>query len=353
MGQNPRVRFAVGLVIALALAGAARADDRTPVTLGAALAGARKAPRRRSAGPDIAAAEARRCGGGAWPNPACTSARIGSPRASSSVRRAAAGVRHGWRGQARRRGGGESRARRGRLALRDLRHRVVVAWIELARAGGDVDRIAVAAQQAAELETHREGPAVGGHGRGRRRDGRRPRRARGPMSRRRPRCAREDAASAELAGGARLGSRRVPLRADGAPVDRRARTDLAALRAALAHIPSARRRRRASRGGGDAATRCSPRRPRLALEGEVDYDDPTMTGRAPTRCIGTDAHVALALELPLFAHIGDRVRAARATVAAERSRLAATEAELAGAARSRRTGAGRRRPSGWQRSSTT
>src|SRR5262249_38171409 len=39
--------------------------------------------------------------------------------------------------------------------------------------------------------------------------------------------------------------------------------------------------------------------------------------------------VGVALELPLFAHVGDKARAARATEAAQRSRLAATEVELA------------------------
>ena len=61
--------------------------------------------------------------------------------------------------------------------------------------------------------------------------------------------------------------------------------------------------------------------PSVSLEAEVSYDDPT-NGDA------TDALVGLAIELPVFARIGDRVRAARATSAAQRARLAVTQTEL-------------------------
>ncbi|HTL33230.1 MAG TPA: TolC family protein, partial [Kofleriaceae bacterium] len=61
--------------------------------------------------------------------------------------------------------------------------------------------------------------------------------------------------------------------------------------------------------------------PALALEGEVLVDDPTNEHK-------TDVMLGVSLELPIFAHIGDRVRSARSQENAERARLAATEASL-------------------------
>jgi len=69
--------------------------------------------------------------------------------------------------------------------------------------------------------------------------------------------------------------------------------------------------------------------PGLALEGEVDYDDISITeGR--TVWDRTDARIGIALDLPVFARIGDRARAARATAQAQRARLAALDADLGG-----------------------
>src|SRR3569623_1381266 len=68
--------------------------------------------------------------------------------------------------------------------------------------------------------------------------------------------------------------------------------------------------------------------PALAGEGEVDYDDKTQVGYSAWA--RSDAHVGLALDLPIFARIGDRARSARATETAQRTRLAALEAELGG-----------------------
>lgn len=64
-------------------------------------------------------------------------------------------------------------------------------------------------------------------------------------------------------------------------------------------------------------------RPMLALEGQVSFSDPTQPG--------TDVLVGVALDLPLFGHLGDRLRAARAQRDVARARLAATDAALAGA----------------------
>jgi outer membrane protein TolC len=69
--------------------------------------------------------------------------------------------------------------------------------------------------------------------------------------------------------------------------------------------------------------------PGLAIEGEVDYDDPTITeGR--TALDRTDARIGISLDLPVFARIGDRIRAGEATALAQRARLAALDGELAG-----------------------
>jgi len=67
--------------------------------------------------------------------------------------------------------------------------------------------------------------------------------------------------------------------------------------------------------------------PRVALEAELQYDDRSVTeGR--TAWDRTDAVVGLSIELPLFQHLGDKVRAARSQEAVERIRLAATDSEL-------------------------
>ncbi|MBV8762784.1 MAG: TolC family protein, partial [Deltaproteobacteria bacterium] len=137
----------------------------------------------------------------------------------------------------------------------------------------------------------------------------------------------QDAASAELAG--LLGwNPAQPLRADGAPVIAPAAA-LPALQARLAGHPetqAAQRRVVAAQAAVDAAL--VQRWPGLALEGELDYDDKTQMGN--NAWDKTDAHVGLALDLPIFARIGDKARAARATEAAQRMRLAALEAELGG-----------------------
>jgi outer membrane protein TolC len=67
--------------------------------------------------------------------------------------------------------------------------------------------------------------------------------------------------------------------------------------------------------------------PLVAIEAELLYDDRSMTeGR--TAWDRTDVAVGLSLELPIFAHVGDKARAARAQEAAEKARFVATDAEL-------------------------
>ena len=62
--------------------------------------------------------------------------------------------------------------------------------------------------------------------------------------------------------------------------------------------------------------------PSITLDGQVSVDDPTQPG--------TDVLVGLTLELPVFSKIGAQARSARATAAAERTRLVVTETQLAG-----------------------
>ena len=164
MGQNPRVRFAVAVVVLVA-AGAAHADDRTPVTLEAVLAAAGKAPAAQIGAHDIEAAEATYDAASAWP---MSGLRVGANRLTAKV---VAGVSiplpiFGTIGAARHVAAAEADVVRAEadLALRDLRHRIVVAWIELLRAGGDVAASRVAAQQAADLQTIAKGRLDAGTG---------------------------------------------------------------------------------------------------------------------------------------------------------------------------------------------
>jgi outer membrane protein TolC len=64
-------------------------------------------------------------------------------------------------------------------------------------------------------------------------------------------------------------------------------------------------------------------RPVLAAELTGSFNDPTLTG--------TDVFGGLAIELPLFGHVGDQARAAARDTGAARARLAAVDGELAGA----------------------
>jgi outer membrane protein TolC len=212
--------------------------------------------------------------------------------------------------------------REGAVALRQLRHRVVAAWIALARADGEAVATSIAAQQAAELGLIARGRKDAGVG------------ADVDVTTAGAAKARADvaataavraqaAASAELAGllGWPVDQR---LRSAGAP-DTGGSAELAELRAALARHPE-RAAALARVTAADAAVSQieSLRWPILSVDAEVSYDDPTNEDK-------TDAMIGVVLELPLFARIGDRARAARATLAAQRARLTVTDSELGGA----------------------
>jgi outer membrane protein TolC len=218
------------------------------------------------------------------------------------------------------------------------RHRhVAQLWVALARADDEISATAAAATHAAELELIAKGRLDAGAG------------ADVDVSIAHAARVRADvvaatadqeasAASAELAA-ALAWDVSVQLRSDGVPGGDGSNADeLALLRGKLSSHP---RRIAAMQriAAADATINQAEvaRYPTFALESQVSLDDPTnncmvtMGSSGPPGCGYTDVMVGVALELPLFSHLGDKVRAAQATRAAEAARLAATEAELGGA----------------------
>lgn len=354
LGKAPGMKTLVILVVVASAAGAVRpahgdagGADRRPVTLAQVVAAAAKAPAAQVSGQDIAAAEATAAAASAWPNP---SLRVGTNRLTA---RLIAGATlplpiFGTVGAARRVAEAEAQVVRaeGELALRDLRHRVVVAWIQLARAQDDLAAQQVAARQARDLEGVARGRLDAGSGAEVDVTVAIAARARAEVTAAGAQRT-EDAASGELAGLLGWDPTR-PLRAEGAPVVGPAvggsgppggpagqpgdatGDAIAALRGRLARHPErAAASRRVAAADASVAQANAQRWPGLALEGELDYDDRSVTeGR--TAWDRTDAHVGVSLDLPVFARTGDRARAAEATARAQRARLAAIEAELDG-----------------------
>ena len=311
-----------------AVAVTARAEPplRAPVTLAQALAAGAKAPATFATGYEIAAAEANAAAARAWPNP---SLHAGTNRLTA---RLIAGASiplpvFGTVGAARRVAVAEAnvvRAEAG-VQLRQLRHRIVLAWVELAHADGDVVAQAAAAKQASELEVIARGRQAAGVGADVDLTVASAARARADVAAAAAQR-NEDAASAELAGLLGWDPAR-PMRAEGEPITSGA-AELDALRARLAAHPervAAERRVEVAEATIDQVL--AERWPGLAIEGEVAYDDRSMT-EGKTAWDRTDTHVGLALDLPVFAHLGDRARAARAKAAAERARFRVTEIEL-------------------------
>jgi outer membrane protein TolC len=328
------MRRAVVLVAAIAsiasslASSLAQADDAAPITLEQALAAAGKAPAAQIGGYDIVAAEASVSAASAWPNP---SLHLGTSRLTARLVASATLPLpvFGTVGAAQRVAAAEARVVRSEadLALRDLRHRVIVAWIELARAQAEITAQLVAAKQAADLVAIAEGRRAAGTGADVDATVAIAARARADVAVAAAQRA-EEAASAELAGllGWDPGRR---LRADG-PLGIGPGGELDALRGRLrAHPEHLAAERRIAAADASIDRLRVERWPGLALEGELDYDDISITeGRAVWD--RTDARIGIALDLPVFARIGDRVRAAQATAQAQRARLAALDAELGG-----------------------
>jgi outer membrane protein TolC len=316
------------VVLLLTLASIAQADDRVPVTFGEALAAANKAPAAQISGHEIAAAEANVAAAGAWPNVAVI---LGTNRLTAQAVVAASlplpilGTIGANRSVAR----AEAEAVRAEatIEVRNLRQHVAIAWIELQRSEGDVMATRLAATQAADLEAIARGRFAAGTGADVDVTVAAAARARADVAARAAQSA-QDAASAELAALVGWDPGR-PLRAVGEPVIGPG-GDLTALEQRLgAHPERAAAERRVAAADANTDAVLVLRRPGLAVEGEVDYNDRSIT-EGQTVWDRTDARVSLTIELPIFARIGDRARAARATAMAERMRLATTEAELAG-----------------------
>lgn len=323
--QNRRVKSAVVLV--LVLSASAQADPRTPVTLAEALAAVGKAPGAQIGPHEIAAAEATVDAASAWPDPTLG---LSTSRLTAKLIAAATVPLPilGTVGAAKRAARAEADVVQAdaMLALRDLRQRVVLAWIELERAEGDVTATQVAARQAADLETIAKGRLAAGTGADVDVTVATAARARADVAFASAQRA-EDATSAELAGLLGWDPAR-PLSAAGDPVIGPG-GDLDALGHKLAMHPQRRAaEKRVAAADANVDAVLVLRRPGLALEGELDYDDHTIEGTSPWD--RTDARVGIVFELPVFARIGDRARAARATAIAERMRLATTEAVLGG-----------------------
>jgi len=316
------------VIVLAAIASVAHADDRTPVTLDEALAATARAPGAQIGGHDIAAAEASVAAAAAWPNP---SLHVGTSRLTARLIGSATLPLpiFGTVGTAQRVAAAEAQVVRAEadLALRDLRHRVIVAWIELARARADVTAQQVAAKQAAELVTIAEGRLTAGTGADVDVTVAIAARARAQVAVAAAQRA-EEAASAELAGLLGWDPERL-LQAEGALVTGPG-GDLETLRGRLrAHPEHAAAERRIGAADASIDRVRAERWPGLALEGEVDYDDVSITeGR--TAWDRTDARISVSLELPVFARLDARARAAQATALAQRARLAALDAELGG-----------------------
>jgi cobalt-zinc-cadmium efflux system outer membrane protein len=311
-------------VVALALLAVTRAyaDERRPVTLTDAIAAANRAPATQVGVHEVAAAEANVDAAAAWPSPTVS---VATNRVTA---RLVAGASvplpvFGTVGAAQHQARAEADAVRAEVEVvrRELRHRVVVAWVALARADGDVVATSSAAQQAAELELIATGRLTAGVGADVDVTVAAAARARADVAAAAAQRT-EDAASAELAGILGWDPAR-PLRADGEP-DTGETTDFEALRRRLANHPErAAALRRVDAASATVETVLKQRWPVVAIEAEVSYDDPTME---PDQ--RDDARIGLAVELPLFARVGAKARAARATEAAERARLAVTETTL-------------------------
>jgi outer membrane protein len=332
MASSPLATGAIALALVSVTGSSARAEPRTPITLAQVLGAVPRAPAALIAPHDIVAAEASVDAARAWP---ATAVHLATNRLTARLVLGATIPLpiFGTIGAARRsaRAAADVVRADADVTRRDLRHRAVLAWIQLSRAGGDVEVTTVAAQQAAELQRIANGRLGAGVGADVDLTVATAARARADVE---VTAAQhlEDAASAELAGLLGWDPARA-LRAVGLPPTDR---DLGAgqLRARMTshpeHVTAARRVDAAAAEADAIAVQWYPL---VALEGSVSIDDPSLdqVGMNSSLWQRTDASVGIAFELPLFAHIGDKQDAARATEAAQRARLVAVDTDLGAA----------------------
>ncbi|MFT3692041.1 MAG: TolC family protein [Kofleriaceae bacterium] len=309
-------------VVLVALAGVARADD---VTFATVIDAVGTAPAIQATAFDVRAADARVDASGAW-NP--TNVRVGTNRLTArlvlgvSIPMPILGTLGAARDEAR------THATVVRddavIARRDVRQRAIVAWFELARADADVATQEKAAGQASELEAIAKGRFDAGAG--------------GEVDVTTAHAAKARAEVEVMAAKRESSARAADLaailgwdpnrerHAAGALPD--GDTALDQLRTALANHPA-----RASALAQIEEHRAAEhrievaRRPGLAAEVTASYDDVTQ-GHA-TALANTDVYAGLSIDLPVFGHLGDQLRAARADTHAAQLRLTGVELELA------------------------
>lgn len=318
---HARVMRTPVVLAVLLVAANAHADERVPITLEDAIAAVPAAPESRVGPFEIAAAEAGVAAAKAWPAPsvhAATNRLTARATLGASIPLPVFGTVRA----AHRHAEAQLLVARAEsdVGMRELRHKVVQAWVQLARADSDVTAASINAQQAAELEVIAKGRLVAGVGADVDVTVAQAARARADIdvaSAERE----EDAASAELSGLLGWDPLRR-LRADGPLV---ATPNVAELETLRARLPTHPNRLLGSRKLAVAHANVdemhAARWPMLALDGEVLIDDPTNDHK-------TDAMIGVTIDLPLFTRAGDKERVAEQLEAAERARLAATTAEL-------------------------
>ena len=309
---------ALVMTVLVATVAQVHAED---LTLETVIAATDQAPATRTTAAELAGAEARVDAAGAW-NP--TTLHVGTNRLTARV---VAGIVVplpilGTLGASRDEADAHASTVRaeGTVARRELRHRAVVAWLELARGDATVATLVTAADQAAALEKIAQGRLEIGVGGQVDVTSAHAAKARADVA---VAAARRetDARAAELAGILGWDPLRELHAAGGLPGGT---ADLEALRQRLAgHPERAAMLDRVAEFEASARRVNVARRPGLAVEVTASYRDPTNDNK-------TDLFAGLSLELPLFAHLGAQLRAANHDTAAERARLAALDTELAG-----------------------
>jgi outer membrane protein, heavy metal efflux system len=311
------------VVVVIALTSAARAEaPRRAVALAEVIAAARSAPAAPIGFHEAESADASVDAAGAWPAPQL---HVATNRLTAKL---VTGVVlplpiFGTIGALREEAWAHAAVvhREARTQYRDLLRRAALAWVALARADAEVEVRTTVAKQAAELERLARGRLDAGAGAMVDVTTAAAARARADVAVSSAKRAQE-ATAAELAGIVGWDPAQALETTGGLPG-----TQPVALEALRAHLIEHPERAVAlARVGAADATVARIRtlyRPTLALEAQVSFQDPTTPG--------TDVLGGLVIDVPVFSHVGDQVRAASASTAAERARLAAAEAELAGA----------------------